>query len=211
MESLRFEGKSVNYSVACALITSYMCLIIADESIVHEFPRLFEDYCSLLVDPEVTSVPELIQYNEQHAASAMPQRKLSSLFLNKSRYLSLLAHTDQTDLKETLKSTLTEETATAAKAYAQRLAGPDGIDVALQSSRINLIIGPGDCAICAVAALAGYPTAMVPLDRLEGPGGLGQPQGLMLIASAGGEAQILAFMQLWKQVVGDWKIPPLLL
>ncbi|GLA27012.1 hypothetical protein AnigIFM63326_004199 [Aspergillus niger] len=177
MESLRFEGKSVNYSVA-----------------FHEFPSLFEDYCSLLVDPEVTSVPELIQYNEQHAASAMPQ-----------------PHTDQTDLKETLKSTMTEETATAAKAYAQRLAGPDGIDAALQSSRINLIIGPGDCAICAVAALAGYPTAMVPLDRLEGPGGLGQPQGLMLIASAGGEAQILAFIQLWKQIVGDWKIPPLLL
>ena len=76
MESLRFEGKSVNYSVACALITSYdMCLIIADERIVHEFPSLFEEYCSLLVDPEVTSVPELIQNNEQHASSAMPQRK----------------------------------------------------------------------------------------------------------------------------------------
>ncbi|GAQ35529.1 amidase [Aspergillus tubingensis] len=177
MESLRFEGKSVNYTVA-----------------FHEFPRLFEEYCSLLVDPKVTSVPELIQYNKKHASSAMPQ-----------------PHTDQTDLEETLKSKLTEDKAAAAKAYAQHLAGPDGIDATLQDNRIDLIIGPGDCAICAVAALAGYPTAMVPLDRLEGPGGLGQPQGLMLITSAGGEAKILAFMQLWKQVVGDWKIPPLLL
>lgn len=106
---------------------------------------------------------------------------------------------------------MTEEKATAAKAYAQHLAGPDGIDATLRENHINLIIGPGDCAICAVAALAGYPTAVAPLDRLEGPGGLGQPQGLMLITSAGGEAQILAFMQLWKQVVGDWKVPSLLL
>ncbi|PWY84435.1 amidase [Aspergillus eucalypticola CBS 122712] len=158
MEGLRFEGKSVNYTVACHISSG------------------------------------LIQYNGEHASSAMPQ-----------------PHTDQNDLEETLKSTLTEEKATAAKAYAQHLAGPDGIDATLQENHINLIIGPGDCAICAVAALAGYPTAMVPLDRLEGPGGLGQPQGLMLINSAGGEAQILAFMQLWKQVVGDWKVPPLLL
>ncbi|GKZ25179.1 hypothetical protein AbraCBS73388_000627 [Aspergillus brasiliensis] len=176
MESLRYEGQSVNYSVA-----------------FYEFPRLFEHYCSLLVVPKVTSVPELIEYNKQHASSTMPP-----------------PHTDQTDLEETLNSTLTEETATAAKAHAQRLAGHDGIDATLQSNRINLIIGPGDCAICAVAALAGYPTAMVPLDRLEGPGGLGQPQGLMLVAGVGGESHILAFMQLWKQMVGDWKVPPLL-
>ncbi|RAL08827.1 amidase [Aspergillus homomorphus CBS 101889] len=176
MENLRFEGKSVNYMVA-----------------YHEFPKLFQRFCALLDNPKVTSVSELIDYNQQHASSALPE-----------------PHTDQTDLIATLNSSLDDETAATATALAQRLAGLDGIDAALQANRIDLIISPGDCAICAVAALAGYPTAMVPLGRLGGPGGMGQPQGLMLISGNGGEAKLLQFMHLWKEVIGGWKIPPLL-
>lgn len=77
-------------------------------------------------------------------------------------------------------------------------------------NKIDLIIGPGDCEICAVAALAGYPKAMVPMSRLKGPVGLGQPQGLMIIGRAGSEAIMLQFMKLWKEVIGMWKVPPLL-
>jgi amidase len=61
-----------------------------------------------------------------------------------------------------------------------------------------------------LAALAGYPTAMVPTSILEGPAGLGQPQGLMIIGPAGSERQILEFMTLWEQVIGIWKVPRLL-
>ncbi|PYI34980.1 amidase [Aspergillus indologenus CBS 114.80] len=176
MESLHYEGQSVNYSVA-----------------FYEFPKLFEKFCSMLEAPKVHSVPELIEWNKAHASVALPP-----------------PHTDQNDLLETLKSTMNDEKAAAAKAYAQRLAGAEGIDATLAKHGIDIIIGPGDCAICAVAALAGYPTGMVPLGRLEGPGGLGQPQGLMLISRAGGEQKLLQFMHLWKEIVGDWEVPPLL-
>lgn len=98
----------------------------------------------------------------------------------------------------------------AAISHGRRLAGPQGIDVALAENKIDLVIGPGDCSICAVAALAGHPTAMVPLGRLEGSGGRGQPQGLMLVGSAGSEVMMLEFMKLWEQVIGTWKIPHLL-
>jgi amidase len=74
---------------------------------------------------------------------------------------SILAHTDQTDLIETLQSTLTDETAAAAKAHGRRIAGEQGLDATLAQNEIDMIIGPGDCSICALAALAGYPTAMV--------------------------------------------------
>jgi amidase len=113
-------------------------------------------------------------------------------------------------LTKTLESTLTDEIASAAKAHGIRVAGPQGIDATLVESKIDVIIGPGDCAICVLAALAGYPTAMVPMSRLEGPGGLGQPQGLMMVAGAGDESKMLKFMKLWKQVIGTWEIPPLL-
>lgn len=103
-----------------------------------------------------------------------------------------------------------DEIAAAAVAHGRRLAGPEGIDATLAEHGIEMIIGPGDCSICAVAALVGYPTAMVPMGRLEGPGGLGQPQGLMIVGTAGSEGKILEFMKLWVQIVGPWKIPPLL-
>ncbi|OKL59330.1 hypothetical protein UA08_05396 [Talaromyces atroroseus] len=159
----------------------------------YEFPNKFESFCKLLENPAVRSVPELIDFNNKNAAHAMPE-----------------PHTDQTDLIKTLESTLTDEIASAAKAHGREKAGPQGIDVALAENKIDVIIGPGDCAICVLAALAGYPTAMVPMSRLEGPGGLGQPQGLMMIGGAGCEGNMLKFMKLWKQVVGTWKVPPLL-
>lgn len=105
---------------------------------------------------------------------------------------------------------MTDEVAANAIAYGRRLAGPEGIDRALRENNVDLIVGPGDCSICAVASLAGYPTAMVPLGTLEGEQGMGQPQGLMMVSGAGGEGKMLAFMKLWEEVVGEWKIPPLL-
>lgn len=128
----------------------------------------------------------------------------------RSSVLSGSAHPDQKDLLDTLHSSLTEETAAAAKAYGHRRAGPEGIDAALEKHQIDLIVGPGDCATCAVAALAGYPTAMLPMSRLEGTGGMGQPQGLMVVGSAGSEGPMLQLMQRWAEVVGPWQGPPLL-
>ncbi|PYI09724.1 amidase [Aspergillus sclerotiicarbonarius CBS 121057] len=176
MEDLQYEGTSVSYSVA-----------------FYQFPGLFQQFCSLLDAPRVTSVQELVEYNEQNAASAMPE-----------------PHPDQKDLIDTLHSPMTEESAAAAAAHGHRLAGPEGIDATLEKHQIDLIVGPGDCATCAVAALAGYPTAMLPMSRLEGKGGMGQPQGLMVVGSAGSEGKMLQLMRRWAEVMGPWEIPPLL-
>ena len=119
------------------------------------------------------------------------------------------AHTDQTDLLKTLDDSTTDATAKAAIAHARRLAGPDGIDSTLKTNAIDVIIGPGDCSICVVAALAGYPTAMVPLGVLEGELGMGQPQGLMLVGAKGEEGKLLLFMSFWERLIGSWKVPPL--
>lgn len=166
----------------------------------------------MLEDPEVRSVRELIEFNNKNATRAMPKRGFNFPPLQNRLFTDIFtgAHNDQTDLIQTLESTLTDEIAAAAKAHGRWLAGPQGIDVALAENEIDVIIGPGDCSICAVAALAGYPTGMVPMSRLEGPGGLGQPQGLMIVGGAGGERKMLEFMKLWKQVIGKWKVPPLL-
>lgn len=180
--------------------------------IVFEFPRQFEKFCEELQNAEVSSVQELIEFNNKNAGRAMPERRLTFPRIAGRILTDKLtkAHTDQADLIQTLESTMTDETASAVKAQGKFLAGSQGIDAALAKNEIDLIIGPGDCEICAVAALAGYPKAMVPLSRLEGPVGLGQPQGLMIIGGAGSERKIFEFMKLWKEVIGTWKVPPLL-
>ncbi|MCJ1435812.1 hypothetical protein MMC27_005187 [Xylographa pallens] len=159
----------------------------------HQIPSLMEEFCSKLIDPPVRSLAELIEWNRKNASRAMPE-----------------PHTNQADLLETLESSMTDATAAAALTHGRRLAGPQGIDRALAEHNVDFIIGPGDCAICALAALAGYPTAVVPLGILEGEGGMGQPQGLMMISGAGGEGRMLEFMRLWEGVVGGWKVPLLL-
>ncbi|MCJ1392514.1 hypothetical protein MMC18_005382 [Xylographa bjoerkii] len=159
----------------------------------HQIPSLMEEFCSKLVHPPIRSLPELIEWNKENASRAMPE-----------------PHTDQTDLLETLEFSMTDATAAAALRHGRRLAGPEGIDRALAEHNVGFIIGPGDCAICALAALAGYPTAVVPLGLLDGEGGMGQPQGLMMISGAGGEEKMLEFMRLWEDVIGGWKVPLLL-
>ena len=103
---------------------------------------------------------------------------------------------------------MSEATAAAATEWGRRRAGPEGIDHALTKHGIDLIVGPGDCSICVVASLAGYPTAMVPLGTLEGQEGMGQPQGLMIISTAMAERKMLEFMRLWEEILGPSKVPP---
>lgn len=79
----------------------------------------------------------------------MPERRLSFPRLA-NRILTnepTEAHTDQADLIQTLRSTMTDETASAVKAQGKPLAGSQGIDAALAKNEIDLIIGPGDCEI----------------------------------------------------------------
>lgn len=81
------------------------------------------------------------------------------------------------------------------------------IDDALEQLNIDMIIGPGDCSLCVLASLAGYPSAMVPMHTLQGPEGMGQPQGLMIIGTQGSEGKLLNFMRLWERENGGTEIP----
>lgn len=124
--------------------------------------------------------------------------------------LNFAAHADQDDLVKVLEDCTSPDTVTVATAHARKLAGPLGIDRCLSETGADVIIGPGDCSICVVAALAGYPSAMIPLGTLTGNFGMGQPQGLMMVSTKGAEGTILAFMKLWEDLVGEWKVPSML-
>lgn len=162
-------------------------------TLVQQFPSLFRIFCTNYVSAPVSTVNDLIAFNSANASRAMPP-----------------PHTDQTDLIATTESKLSAHEADELLSQARTRAS-ESIDAALNDHGIDVIIGPGDCPLCTVAALAGYPTAMVPLGVLESEEGMGQPQGLMVIAGKDGEGAMLRFMKLWEQdVVGRAKVPVLL-
>jgi len=153
------------------------------------FQESIQDFISRLESSPVRTLDELVEWNTAYADRAMPA-----------------PHGDQADLIATLQTEETADTSAKAISYGRSRAR-EGIRECLERDDVDIIAGPGDCGICIVAALAGYPAAMVPMTVLGGEKGMGQPQGLMLIANAGHEAKIIEFMQLWESVVGSWQTP----
>jgi hypothetical protein len=73
----------------------------------------------MLEGPEVRSVRELIEFNNKNATRTMPKREFNFPPSQNRLFTDIFtgAHTDQTDLIQTLESTLTDEIAAAAKAH----------------------------------------------------------------------------------------------
>ena len=102
------------------------------------------------------------------------------------------------------------EKAHAARLLARRLAGPDGIDTALQEHQLTALICPtndpaqritlesGDADVrcaCGPAAVAGYPHLTVPMGRVDG-----LPVGFSFFGAAWTEPQLLAYGDAFERI-----------
>lgn len=132
----------------------------------------------------VKSLAELIAYNEEHRTQEMPHFNQEFFIEAESR------HTPEHLAK-----------AVELRQLATRLAGPEGIDVALKKDRLDALICPtndpagridlglGDANVrvfSTQAAVAGYPHLTVPMGVAEG-----LPVGLSFIGPAWSEARLL--------------------
>lgn len=132
----------------------------------------------------VKSLAELIAYNEEHRSMEMPHFNQEFFIEAESR------HTPEHLAK-----------AVELRQLATRLAGPEGIDVALKKDRLDALICPtndpagridlglGDANVrvfSTQAAVAGYPHLTVPMGVAEG-----LPVGLSFIGPAWSEARLL--------------------
>lgn len=91
-----------------------------------------------------------------------------------------------------------------AKAAMKELAGRQGIDKMLDEYKLDAIVGPMNSPISTFAALAGYPSATVPLGYLS-PSGC--PFGLCLIAKANEEGKLLRIMSAYEATFPKRKLP----
>jgi len=111
--------------------------------------------------------------------------------------------------KANAKGPLGEAAYLDARAKAKRLAGPEGIDVALKNANVDVLIAPamspawltdpvlGDHFVGAgygVAAVAGYPSLTVPMGESHG-----LPIGVVFVGPAWSEAKLLSIGYAYEQ------------
>ena len=149
---------------------------------------------------DVRSLAELIAFNEQHRAEEMPH--FGQEFFERA---------EQLGRPEIIAA------GRAAREDARRLAGPEGIDAALQAHQLDALICPtndpageidlahGDTDVRVAstpAAVAGYPHLTVPLGLVEG-----LPVGFSFMGTAHADARILALGHAFEMMMQARRVP----
>ncbi|WP_294396318.1 amidase [Prosthecobacter sp.] len=152
---------------------------------------------------DVRSLAELIAFNELHRDSEMP-------------------HFAQEFFEQAEKLGTPEIIAlgTAARENARHLAGPEGIDAALQAHQLDAIIFPTNDPIGLInlahgdtnervastpAAVAGYPHLTIPLGFVDG-----LPIGFSFMGTANTDARILALGHAFEEIAQARRVPEFL-
>ena len=149
---------------------------------------------------DVRSLAELIAFNEQHRESEMPH--FGQEFFEES---------EQLGTPEIVAA------GAAAREKARRLAGPEGIDAALQAHQLDALICPTNDPVGRIdlahgdtnervastpAAVAGSPHLTVPLGFVDG-----LPLGFSFMGTAHSDARILALGQAFEQLTQARRAP----
>jgi amidase len=160
------------------------------EVLLYEFKAGLEHYLQTHDTPHKT-LADLIAFNNANAEKEMP-------FFAQEIFE-----------KANAKGPLGEPAYLDARTKAKRLAGPEGIDVALRNANVELLIAPsmspawltdvvlGDHFVGAgygVAAVAGYPSLSVPMGDSHG-----LPMGIAFIGPAWSEAKLLSVGYAYEQ------------
>ncbi|KAL1635198.1 hypothetical protein SLS58_010368 [Diplodia intermedia] len=146
-----------------------------------EFKSILANWIANLDDSRVRSLAGLIEFNAAHPDIELPA-----------------AHCpDQADLLAVLSETTPAATVADHLAQLRRLGGPEGIDLVLDHYGIDVLVAPGDSALCELAAAAGYPLATAPLGALRSNG---RPFGVAATARAHEEGRLLHFLTAWESV-----------
>ena len=160
------------------------------EVLLYEFKHGLNQYLASHTST-ISSLVELIAFNEQHAAQEMPWFGQDLL--------------EQSDAK----GPLTEPDYLAARQSARELAGPQGIDAALAAQQLDALIAPatapawptdmvlGDHFLGSgygAAAVAGYPSITVPMGDSHG-----LPLGLIFMGAAWSEARLIELAYAYEQ------------
>ena len=167
------------------------------EVLLYEFKSGLNDYLAASGAP-VTSLAGLIEFNREHAAQEMP-------YFGQELFEQAQA-----------KGSLRDQAYIDARMKARRLAGPEGLEAALQARDLDALIAPaspawptdlinGDHFTGAgygVAAVAGTPSITVPMGDSHG-----LPLGLVFLGPAWSEPRLIELAYAFEQATRARKPP----
>ncbi|KAJ5724815.1 amidase signature enzyme [Penicillium malachiteum] len=156
--------------------------------VVSEVRDSVNAYLSTLISSPMKSLEDIIQFNKEKPE---PQ-----------------AGIDQKYLIQCQENNMSPDIANEARMAMRKVVGEDGIDKVLNEFGLDVIISPMDSPISTVAALAGYPSATVPLGYLEPSG---RPIGFCLVAKANEEGELLSVMSTYEATMPSRRLPPRLI
>lgn len=168
------------------------------ELMLYEFKAGLERYLAKR-DAPVKTLSQVIGYNEKYRSEEMP-------FFGQELFEQANA-----------KGGLGDSAYISARSLARRLAGPEGIDVALKAQKLDALIAPatgpawltdhkaGDHfpgGSYGAAAVAGYPSLTVPMGHSDG-----LPLGLMFMSGAWSEGRLIELAYAYEQLTRARKPP----
>jgi amidase len=134
----------------------------------------------------------MIKWNEEH-----PELEFTKETPGQSDFIA--CQNDSTPLQEVEEAT----------AFIRQKAGVEGIDKLFDEQGIDLVVAPGDSALCIYSSYAGYPVGTAPVPSYIHPNG--RPFGIQVIARPGQEALILRFMAALEDKIGGHPLPKALM
>jgi amidase len=115
-------------------------------------PRFIESFDEC----PISSVADIVRYNNENRETALPTRKSSSLLTPNILLMMRTAFTEQNDLEAAMNSTETKQNIDILK-QDLRSTARQILDEAFDKQQVNLIAAPGDSPLCIHAAAAGIP------------------------------------------------------
>ncbi|KAF2872776.1 amidase family protein [Massariosphaeria phaeospora] len=162
---------------------------VIDKCFDHDFASALQGYLDTVDNSRVTTLDELIKYNEDHADTELPPR-----------------YDNQNGLLRAQKSNLTQEEYDDILSFSRSAGRERGIDKTLKDNNVDVILGLGDGPLFYIAGIAGYPIASLPLGYLDFNG---RPFGLVAMASAHQDALLVQVQSAWEATFPKRRPPPL--
>ncbi|KAH7386225.1 amidase signature domain-containing protein [Cadophora sp. MPI-SDFR-AT-0126] len=158
--------------------------------ITAEFKQGFEEFLQSVNHTQVRTLQELVDFNIAHGDVELKP-----------------PCDDQDFLLDALHIDLTPGEYAKYLSHTRDVARRRGLDRIFRDCEVDVIIGPTDSDLPALAAGAGYPIAAVPLGYADFNG---RPFGLVALAAEHQEAKLFNFMAAWEVTFGPRKPPPML-
>ncbi|KAJ5672228.1 hypothetical protein N7507_001355 [Penicillium longicatenatum] len=145
-------------------------------------------YFEGLAESEVRSLAEVIAFNEKHADLELPPH-----------------HPRQDNFINAENQKLTTEEYDRHLSYLRHMGGEKGVDLALKTYGVDVILGPIDSGLTSLATASGYPLCAMPLSYLDYNG---RPFGVAAITGKHQEHLLVKVMSAWEATFPARKPPP---